>query len=357
MIVIHCADIHLDSPLKTSLSERQANERNAEIIHTFVRLTAYAQQNAVQAVIIAGDLFDGERIKRRTVDEVLEAIKQTPEVDYLYLPGNHDNATHAFFGRKLPQNLKFFTKKWTTFDYTDAAISGIEMTEQNANTLYESIPHIEGKANIVVLHGQVGTSSGIDQVNLKLLQDKGIDYLALGHIHSYTMERLDARASYCYSGCLEGRGFDECGEKGFVILEALRGHISSSFVPFSYRKLHRVEVDISGLSENVEILRRMDQTAAGISENDMVEFILSGKVNPQLDIAPAYLRRAIRTKYFFSRVKDQSSLELDLDTLKKDVSLKGVFTMIALTGDDADDEKAAMIRAGLAALAGEEIMI
>ena len=48
---------------------------------------------------------------------------------------------------------------------------------------------------------------------------KNIDYLALGHIHKYKQAELDQRGVYCYSGCLEGRGFDECGEKGFVLLD------------------------------------------------------------------------------------------------------------------------------------------
>jgi exonuclease SbcD len=47
-------------------------------------------------------------------------------------------------------------------------------------------------------------------ISLKELKNKAIDYLALGHIHSYKMEQLDSRGVYCYPGCLEGRGFDEC---------------------------------------------------------------------------------------------------------------------------------------------------
>ena len=54
---------------------------------------------------------------------------------------------------------------------------------------------------------------------MSVFKDLNIDYLALGHIHSYKCHKLDKRGVYCYSGCLEGRGFDECGDKGFVLLE------------------------------------------------------------------------------------------------------------------------------------------
>jgi fucose 4-O-acetylase-like acetyltransferase len=55
-------------------------------------------------------------------------------------------------------------------------------------------------------------------VSLSALRGRGIDYLALGHIHAYKKAPLDSRGIYCYPGCLEGRGFDECGRKGFVLL-------------------------------------------------------------------------------------------------------------------------------------------
>ena len=71
------------------------------------------------------------------------------------------------------------------------------------------------------MHGQESDTDAKDKaeiINLKQLKNKNIDYLALGHIHTYKQSKLDNRGTYCYSGCLEGRGFDECGEKGFVLL-------------------------------------------------------------------------------------------------------------------------------------------
>ena len=105
MKLIHCADIHLDSPMQTHMTARQAATRSAEVLRSFVRMTQYARENGVRAVIIAGDLFDGDRVRERTVDAVLDAMQKTPEVDYLYLPGNHDEAAGAFCDRELPENL------------------------------------------------------------------------------------------------------------------------------------------------------------------------------------------------------------------------------------------------------------
>ena len=81
----------------------------------------------MRAVLIAGDLFDGARVRARTVDALLAAIRRTPEVDYLYLPGNHDEAANAFCDCALPENLKVFGKTWSTVQYDGIAISGVQI--------------------------------------------------------------------------------------------------------------------------------------------------------------------------------------------------------------------------------------
>ena len=81
------------------------------------------------------------------------------------------------------------------------------------------------------------------------MKNKNIDYLALGHIHSFEKEPLDKRGVYCYSGTLEGRGFDECGDKGFVLLDVNDNKITSEFVKFAKRTLHELVYDISGKND------------------------------------------------------------------------------------------------------------
>lgn len=81
---------------------------------------------------------------------------------------------------------------------------------------------------------RVGRDNPDDSENLNLnrLRGKGIDYLALGHIHQHREEKLDDRGIYVYSGCLDGRGFDECGEKGFVLVETGGGRVHTRLCRF-----------------------------------------------------------------------------------------------------------------------------
>ncbi len=357
MKILHCADLHLDSPMETHMTREQAATRNAEMLRSFRRMTEYASREGARLVLIAGDLFDGERVTRRTVEGVLDAVRATPEVDYLYVSGNHDDSTRAFAGEDIPENFKRFSDRWATFVYGDTAVSGVELTADNADGVYGQLPAQDHRVNIVMLHGQVGSASGADCVNLNSLRGRSIHYLALGHIHTYSCQRLDRDGVYCYPGCLEGRGFDECGEKGFVVLDTDARRAEPVFVPFASRQLHRVEVDVTGLATNSQVYQKMREAARGISERDMVEFLLTGGADPSARIAERYLHHLAEHDFFFVKVKDETKLALEPQDYENDVSLKGEFIRLVMASDADDEDKRAMIRAGLEALTGEEITI
>ena len=235
MKIIHCSDLHLDSRMESNLPAAKAQARNIEICKTFSRMAEYAADKDVQAVLIAGDLFDTERVTSRTVDYILSVIQQKSQIDFLCLRGNHDGTGQAFLGRDLPENLQTFSDTWMYYHYNeDVCIAGVELTEKNFSHIYDALSLRMEDINIVMMHGQDSTQFGPDLVCLPALKGKGIAYLALGHRHSYYTGRLDMDGVYCYSGCLEGRGFDECGEKGFVQLDiAPNGKITQTFVPFA----------------------------------------------------------------------------------------------------------------------------
>lgn len=357
MKILHCADLHMDSPMETHMTREQAAKRNAEILMSFQRMTEYAEKEKVRVVLIAGDLFDGERVTRRTVEGVLDAVRRTPQIDYLYVSGNHDDQTNAFADQEIPENFKRFTDKWNTIEYGDVAVSGIEITKNNASTLYEQLPAQKSRVNIVMLHGQISSACGVDQVNLNLLKGKNINYLALGHIHTYSCEQMDCDGIYCYPGCLEGRGFDECGEKGFVVLDTDGRKITPIFIPFSSRKLHRVIVDITGAATNSAVHQAMKRASQNIDKKDMVEFILTGAADPSARIAKKYLYNLMEDDFFFVKIKDETKLILDPKDYENDISLKGEFIRLVMASDAGEADKIKIIRTGLEALAGEEITV
>ncbi len=355
MKFIHCSDLHLDSRMETHFSAEQARARGREICGTFSRLMEYAKQNEVTAVIVAGDLFDTQRATAKTTALVLDAIAAAPNVDVLYLLGNHDESTLAFAGCTLPPNLKLFGASWTRFDYENVSIAGIELTNDNCTRLYNELPLENGRINIAVLHGQISSQPGPELVCLPLLREKNIRYLALGHLHSYQTARLDAAGEYAYCGCLEGRGFDECGEKGFVLLETGSTGLQAHFHPFAHRTLHEVPVDITGLDTVPQITRAMQEASARFPSKDLVRFVLQGSCAPETQKDPAFLCQQLAARFYFVQVKDKSRLYINPESYRHDISLKGEFIRLVVDSSLDEEEKDRIIRCGLQALAGEEI--
>ncbi len=279
MKFIHCADLHLDSKMERLPSDK-ARIRRDEILRTFERLCSYAQDNDVRAVIIAGDMFDTPRVTLKTRGRVLQAISSAKDVDFLYLSGNHDDDNFINETEELPCNLKVFNDEWTSFDYDDVVISGVKLSVVNSSSVYDTLNLDEKKFNIVTLHGQVvgyKSSDNAETISIPRLKDKNIDYLALGHIHGYSEGQIDLRGKYAYCGCLEGRGFDETGDKGFVLVDVNEKKASYQFVNFSSRNLYEVEFDVGEFDSWFTMREHVvNELSLGIKNSSLVKIILTG---------------------------------------------------------------------------------
>ena len=358
MKFIHCADLHIDSRMETLPSEK-TKIRREEILHTFERLCEFASENKVRAIIIAGDMFDGNKISSKTKARILYAIKNNPDVDFLYLKGNHDEGGLNAVDEGIPENLKFFTDEWTCFNYGDVNISGIVITDKNNGLFYDTLKLADDKKNIVVLHGQTAEYKSKDDgavISIPRLKNKNIDYLALGHIHSYSENLLDLRGKYAYSGCLEGRGFDETGEKGFVLIDFSGSKPVTEFIPFATRNLYEIEFDVSE-SDNWYDMRRyiITRLVEDYPTNSLIKVILKGEHRPDYEIDLDDLLLRLNERFFFAKVYDKTELRISEKDFEKDKSIRGEFVRAVLKSDMDNLTKKRVIMCGINALKGEDI--
>ena len=350
MKFIHCSDIHLDSKMERNLTAAQARERNAEVCATFARMAAFAAQQDVTAVLMAGDLFDTQRATAQTVGFVLDTIRNVPNVDFLYLRGNHD--VSAFAGWDLPENFKTFGDGWTYHRYGEVVIAGMEL-----ESAYDALNLPEDTVNIVTLHGQISTQPGEELIALPLLKRKNIDYLALGHIHSYQTGKLDDRGTWCYCGCLEGRGFDELGAKGFVLVNVENKNVSHEFVPFARRTLEEVAVDITDLVTVSQILAAAEEACEGIPAENLVKVTLTGTYSLETQKDLQFLKKMLEGRFWFLKIKDESRLKIEKESYEHDLSLKGEFIRLVMASNRPEEEKERMILCGIRALSGAEVAL
>ncbi len=352
MKLIHCADIHLDSPMETNLSADKARERKLEIRSTFARLVRTAADEGVEAILIAGDLFDGARVTKSTENYVLDLIASYPQIDFYYLSGNHDQGSTLANVAQLPANLYTFGKVWSTYRRGNIAITGAATPDADTLSLNPE------DVNILLLHGQERRSAGVageDIIHLGRFKNKHIDYAALGHIHEHRVLRLDSRGVAAYSGCLEGRGFDGCGTTGYVLLTVEGDRVSQRFVPFATRTLHTVECDVTDFTSGLDLEERMLASVRDIAGKDMVKVILTGTVPAEATLDLTHLRGALAERFYFAKIKDQTRLSINAEDYAHDISLKGEFVRRVMASSLSESEKERVIACGFRALSGEEL--
>ena len=354
MRIVHTSDIHLDSPLTSKLPPDKARARRRELLSGFARLVEEARSIGTEAIIIAGDLFDNGKISRNALDAAMDIISSAEEITFFYLEGNHEGGALQACGRDMPKNLVFFGDDWTYFAANGITIAGRNRISEN---MFDSLDLPAETKNIVVLHGELKDKSEYpESIGIKEAVGKNIDYLALGHYHSHSISVIDDRGSAVYSGTPEGRGFDEIGDKGYVMLNVSEKRVDYVFRKFAKRRLHIIPVDISGAVRALDIETRADRALREIPYSDLVRLELCGKYSPDLfkDIDALY--RNFEEKYYYFEIKDSSRIAINPEDYKYDKSLKGEFIRAVSADNSIDDSmKEKIIACGINALMGEEL--
>ncbi len=364
MKIIHCADLHLGSKMRAKLPEEKAEERRGEVREAFEKMLRYAKENGAEAVLISGDAFDSDRPAMRDKQLFYRAVEAHKELTFFYLRGNHDAKEENSLTEDLP-NLFTFGNEWTTYSFCGVNITGAEWHAENAEKLYASLSLPENGVNIVLLHGDIG-----GEIDLRRLKEKNIDYLALGHIHSFSEGKIDERGTYAYSGCLEGRGYDECGKKGFVLLNVIpqdpggmgaknvaggEKKISVAFVPSSIREITEYRVDVSAAKNDYEA-REIVRRAVVSPQKDMVRVYLTGEVGFDRRALEKSVSESLSGRYYYASVKDETRAKCDFAAYAaENNSLKGEFVRLTLAREDLTaEEKDAVIRLGINVLENGE---
>lgn len=317
MLMIHCGDLHLGSPLSSTLPTDVARQRRNEMLSTFRKIVEYAQENEVKVILLCGDIFDSGTPFKKDTEYFFSLVRNYPDIDFLYLRGNHDR-DFICEDAHLP-NLKRFSDEWVSYRYGNVTVSGIELTNENAALCYGTLPEEAGQTHIVLMHGSLADPLGEQAVSPAALKGKHIDYLALGHLHSFQSGMLNETLPYAYCGIPEGRGFDETGQKGFVLLE-VNETVSYRFIPFACAAVREITVDVTGLQGSNDVYRAAMQ-ALQVDAGDIVRLILTGET----DLDCTGLENELADVCRFLSVKDMTRPAVDIEALRSDRSLKGEF--------------------------------
>ena len=362
--ILHTADLHLDSPFE-SLKGTKAAVRRAEQRDLLSRIAALARIENVDLVLLSGDLLDSDRTYYETGLELLQSLQQISAPVFIS-PGNHDfYAPSSPYARlRMPGNVHVFTENHIDridFDELGFRVYGAAFTAKSAGPLLDGFhaEREEGIANIMCIHGEVctGRESRYNPITPKELENSGMDYVALGHVHAYSGLNQAGSTFYSQPGCPEGRGFDETGEKGLNIVSLADGKCSVKRVNVASRRYERIEVDVTDTDPIAAVQMAMpDETV-----RDIYSIILKGET--ELPVNIRMMQDVLSDCFFELKITDRTRIRQSIWDRAEEDSLRGLFLSNLLDRmEQAADEKERMkieqaARWGLAALDNMEQVV
>lgn len=364
--ILHCADLHIGATA-TVLGEK-GQIRRAEALITFENIINLAKEQSVDFLLIAGDLFSSNNIEESFVSRALNCISSIPDTKVIFAAGNHDpiNSESPFFARQLPDNFYILPEKDREISFPElgAKIYGRSFCEvyMQGESRF-TLPADPDTINIMCQHGEVGSdlSSNYNSITPEFIDNCGMDYIALGHIHKRSEIAKRGSTHFAYCGCAEGLGFDELGDKGVYIGEVGKGYADLQFVKTSIRTNERVTVDVSDCEDSPAAANKaLDTIKEKYGEkfaDNLYKVILTGAVPDGRWFDTTEIASRLSQTVYFAKVKDKTEVLNDLELLSEENSLKGIFVskmlkLIAENPEEKDKLKAA-INIGLKAFSAE----
>lgn len=360
--IIHGADFHLDSSF-AGLPPEKARQRRRESRELLDALAELVRTEKADLVLLAGDLFDGERVYPETLERLRSALGAMACPVFI-APGNHDPYTpySPYAAENWPENVHIFrSPEIEAVELPKlgcmvhgCAFAGPERTDQALAGF--TVP-TDGKLHLMCLHGDVGVpDSTYGPVTRQQIGSSGLAYLALGHIHQYSGVNREEKTSWAYPGCPEGRGFDELGDKGVLVGTVDEKGADLRFVPLCHRRYHIVSVDVTGREPREALAEALPETAA----EDVCRFVLTGETGEGGVDLPA-LETAFTPRCYVLQLRDQTRPAEDIWKRAGEDTLRGLFLQDLrqrweAAADEEERQKIALaVRFGLAALDGRDL--
>jgi len=243
MKFIHIADVHIGA--RPDADFPWGVEREKEILTSFNKIIDLCNEQKIDLLLIAGDLFHRQPLIRE-LKEINYCFDKLIRTQVVFIAGNHDyiGARSNYIGFAWTNKVHMLSEEAMDSIYLEDINTEIYGFSYHTRDIMEPryhkvYPGCEERINILLAHGGDEKNIPIDK---KALQNNGFDYIALGHIHK--PEQFGDRMAY--AGSLEPMDKNETGERGYITGEIEKdldiSTIELRFVPNSIRQYYKVEL-------------------------------------------------------------------------------------------------------------------
>ncbi|MBI4557796.1 MAG: DNA repair exonuclease [Candidatus Hydrogenedentes bacterium] len=338
MRLIHTADIHLDASFAVAGAPAGfGNRRRQSLRDVFRSIVRRAGEWPADALLIAGDLFELDRVSRDTLSLLNVEFASIPHVRVFIAPGNHDPyVPHSPYAAEVwPENVVIFSNPaWTLYPLPNVPLTvhgfGFDGPDLTVNPFGQLQIPPDGRVHVAVAHGserghQPPDKAAYAPFDAPQAAPDGLAYLALGHFHSLTRIEGDFRTAIYYSGAPEGHSFGEPGPRQYLEVELESGQVSVKPVESSRAvyETHTLDcTDFSTAQQIVDAIRAWPKQNAAAR---IVRLALQGLCAPAIRAQLESVRDAIAAEFEYFELVDQTESTEDYALLARENTSFGAF--------------------------------
>lgn len=328
MKFVHIADMHFDTSFTTITNKAGlGDKRRLDQRQAFCKIINYIKQNEIPFLFIAGDFYEHEYIRQSTIEYINDLFREIPNTQIFISPGNHDPIVQNSFYNKYTwnENVRIFGPELNVVELEEADIYGYGFDDfyYTNKELEEAKLANPNKINILVAHGSLNASTTMEKsynpISEKMLEEKGFDYVALGHIHKLDYNsKINQKIVYC--GSTVSMGFDELGEHGMIVGDVEKDKIELSFIPVDNSEFIINEIDVTEMFDLEDIASKINNIPN--IENKYYKISLTGRRNFEIDL---YKLNKLIINNNILKIKDYTKINYDLERIANENTLRGLF--------------------------------
>ncbi|HEX5465988.1 MAG TPA: DNA repair exonuclease [Candidatus Limnocylindrales bacterium] len=344
--LLHLADVHLGARHQ-DLGAAAAAQRERQYA-AFKRSIDLALAEQVDVVLVAGDLFDSNQQPRRSVERVAAELGRLVAVGIrtVLLPGTHDvydaSSVYRTYDLALLAGLAPASDLLTVltpdrpsivFPSLDTVVYGQVFATKRAprSPLAGLDAAAEAKAGwrVGLVHGSLRIEGKVTDDDVMVTSDEiaasGLDYLALGHWHSF-QQGTAGRTTWAYAGAPEPVAVDQDGA-GQVLLVDLResdGRRTVTVRPIQVgrTRFQHLDVDAADIASQAAVANRLE----GLADPDLVLDVRLVGIRPDsLDLETDEVQQALAGRFLALRLRDTSVAALTTDMVPPPDTIPGAF--------------------------------
>ncbi len=331
MKFMHIADVHLG--VQPDKGMPWSKLRSREVTEAFDKVLCVAEEEQVDILLIAGDLFHAPPgvSMLHELDYKLSKLTRTKTV---MIAGNHDYmspesayATYHFQSKTVCLPADRLSSVYVR-DANTCIVGRSYDRQQITEGMYDDArPVKEGAINILLAHGGDLCHAPINKQ--KLLQ-AGFDYIALGHIHKPEILSLDKMA---YAGSLEPIDYTDTGDRGYILGEVIDGHCHIHWKKLNVRNYINLSLKLKSSYTQAQIIDTIEKEMIRLGRQHIYRIILKGEKSENVSCD----FQGLLSKYYISVIEDDTRGDIDINELLSEHQ-EDIIGQYILQLKDKDDE-------------------